>query len=152
MKIVEGGLDNPMVTKLLHEHLAQMHENSPVGSVFALDTSALRAPEIQFWTAWEDNQLMGCGALKAVTKQRAEVKSMRTHQEHLRKGVAAKILEHIMTEARLSGFKILSLETGSGEVFDPALSLYRKYGFTQGEAFGGYLDSDFNQFFHLALE
>jgi putative acetyltransferase len=76
---------------------------------------------------------------------------MRTHPDHLRKGVAAALLEHIIEEARARGLDTLSLETGSGPAFEPALALYRKRGFVDGEAFGGYQRSDFNQFLHLTL-
>ena len=80
-----------------------------------------------------------------------ELKSMRTHPNHLRKGVAALLLEHIVTEAKARGLTRLSLETGSGPTFDPALALYRKRGFADGKAFSDYYRSAFNQFLHLSL-
>jgi putative acetyltransferase len=81
-----------------------------------------------------------------------EVKSMRTHPEHIRKGVGAALLEQIIAAARSGGLRRLSLETGSGDAFEPALALYRKRGFVDGDAFGDYIKSDFNQFLHLSLE
>jgi putative acetyltransferase len=81
-----------------------------------------------------------------------EVKSMRTHPAFLRMGAAALILERIITTARSRGAKELSLETGSGPAFEPALSLYRRRGFINGEAFSEYAQSDFNQFLHLRLD
>jgi putative acetyltransferase len=80
-----------------------------------------------------------------------EVKSMRTHPEFLRRGIGAAILEHIIGEARARGMHRLSLETGSGPAFEPALALYRKRGFVDGEPFDGYVRSAFNQFLHLPL-
>lgn len=87
-----------------------------------------------------------------IAAEAGEVKSMRTHPDHPRKGVAAALLEHLIAEARRRGLRRLSLETGSGPAFDPALALYRKRGFVDGEAFGDYEKSDFNQFLHLALD
>ena len=136
---------------LLAAHLAGMHENSPPDSVYALDLSALRMPSVSVWTAWQGGELMGIGALKQLSSSAGEIKSMRTDSRHLRKGVGLAILDHIIAEARQRGYRRLSLETGSGEVFEAALHLYRKRGFTNGEPFGDYVASDFNQFLHLKL-
>jgi putative acetyltransferase len=136
---------------LLALHLAGMHANSPPGHVFALDLSGLQAPGVTVWSAWDGSALAGVGALKQVDSHRGEVKSMRTHPDHLRKGVAAALLEHIIAVARERGYRRLSLETGSGPAFDAALALYRRRGFVDGEAFGDYVRSEFNQFLHLDL-
>ncbi|HZM93531.1 MAG TPA: GNAT family N-acetyltransferase [Vicinamibacterales bacterium] len=108
-------------------------------------------PEISFYAPWEGDELLGFGALKEVGPRAGEIKSMRTADAHLRRGVAATILDHIIAEARRRGYARLSLETGSGPAFEPALSLYRKYGFTEGGAFGDYEKSPFNQFLHRDL-
>lgn len=151
MIILPGDFSNPHVLDLLRAHLAGMHANSPPGSVFALDLSGLQQPEISFYTAWDGDTLMGMGALKALPDNTGELKSMRTHAAHLRKGVAAALLEHMIAEAKRRGYRRLSLETGSGPAFDAALTLYRRYGFTGGPAFGDYEKSEFNQFLHLDL-
>lgn len=140
------------VEALLTRHLEGMHANSPPGHVFALDWSGLQKPEISFYTLWENEELLGFGALKELGPRAGEIKSMRTADGHLRRGVAAAILDHIIAEARRRGYTRLSLETGSGPAFEPALTLYRKYGFTEGGAFGGYEKSPFNQFLHLDLD
>jgi putative acetyltransferase len=149
--IREDDLSGEAVLDLLALHLAGMHENSPPGSVFALDFSGLRGPDMTVWSVWCDDKLTGIGALKGLADQSGEIKSMRTHPQYLRKGVAASLLDHIINEARRRGFWRLSLETGSGPAFDPALALYRKRGFGDGEAFADYQRSDFNQFLHLPL-
>jgi putative acetyltransferase len=146
-----GDFDDTRVKALLTRHLAGMHAHSPRGHVFALDCSALQQPEISFYTAWEGEDLLGFGALKELEPSVGEIKSMRTADEHLRKGVATAILEHIIAEARRRHYSRLSLETGSGLAFEPALRLYRKYGFVDGGAFGEYQQSSFNQFLHLNL-
>ena len=136
---------------LLALHLGGMRENSPPGHTFALDLSGLQQPNVTVWTAWDRPALAGIGALKELGDGTAELKSMRTHPEHLRKGVATALLEHIIGEARRRGLRRLSLETGSGSAFQPALALYRKRGFIDGEAFADYCRSNFNQFLHLVL-
>jgi putative acetyltransferase len=149
--IKPGNFNDDRVKALLTRHLEGMHANSPPGHVFALDWSALQKPEISFYALWEGEDLLGFGALKELEPTAGEIKSMRTADAHLRKGVAAAILEHIIAEARQRGYTRLSLETGSGPAFDPALELYRKYGFAEGGAFDGYEKSPFNQFLHLDL-
>jgi putative acetyltransferase len=136
---------------LLALHLAGMHANSPPGSVFALDLSGLQVPEVTVWTAWHADRVVGVGALKQLSGIFGEVKSMRTHPDFLRQGVANALLDYIIAEARARKLTRLSLETGSGPTFDPALALYRKRGFVDGEAFADYRKSAFNQFLHLTL-
>ncbi len=147
-----GDFTDDRVKALLTRHLEGMHASSPPGHVFALDWSGLQKPEISFYALWEGEELLGFGALKELGSRTGEIKSMRTADAHLRRGVAAAILEHIIAEARQRGYVRLSLETGSGPAFEPALTFYRKYGFTEGGAFGGYEKSPFNQFLHLDLE
>lgn len=146
-----GDLSDPRVVALLREHLAGMRASSPPGAVHALDLAALSAPQITFVTAHRGEALLGCGALKALDEAHGELKSMRTAAAHLRQGAGAAILEHLLALARARGYRRVSLETGSGAPFEAALALYRRYGFTAGEPFGGYTATPFNRFFHLDL-
>ena len=150
--IRRGDFNDDRVKALLIRHLQGMHASSPPGHVFALDWSGLQQPEISFYALWEGEELLGFGALKELDPRAGEIKSMRTADTHLRRGVGAAILEHIIAEARRRGYQRLSLETGSGPAFEPALRLYRKYSFKEGAAFDGYEKSPFNQFLHLDLE
>jgi putative acetyltransferase len=149
--IKPGDFDDDRVKALLTRHLEGMHANSPPGHVFALDWSGLQRPEISFYALWDGEDLLGFGALKELEPRAGEIKSMRTADAHLRKGVAATILDHIIAVARQRDYARLSLETGSGPAFEPAVNLYRKYGFTDGGAFDGYVKSPFNRFLHLDL-
>jgi putative acetyltransferase len=144
-------LTGEAVQDLLRLHLAGMHASSPPGSVFALDLSGLQDPAVTVWTLWRDGNLAGIGALKMLGDGTAEIKSMRTHPDYLRQGVAEALLRHMLAEARARRLARVSLETGSGPAFDPALALYRRHGFTNGDAFSDYQTSDFNQFLHLDL-
>lgn len=144
-------LTSEPVRALLALHLEGMHENTPPGHVFALDLSGLQAPNVTVWSAWDGPTLKGISALKELGDGTGELKSMRTEPRHLRKGVATKLLEHIIGEAHRRRLRRLSLETGRGLAFEPALALYRKHGFKDGEAFADYRRSDFNQFLHLVL-
>lgn len=147
----EDDLSSEETRSLLAFHLRQMHANSPRGSVFALDLSGLKAPGVTVWTAWLGAQIVSVGALRAFADATGELKSMRTHPDYMRRGAASAMLDHIIGVAKQRGLKQLSLETGSGEAFEPALALYRKRGFQEGDAFADYVRSPFNQFFHLKL-
>ena len=144
-------LSGEPIRRLLALHLAGMHEHSPPEAVHALDLSGLLKPEVTVWSAWRGDAIAGVGALKALGGGHAELKSFRTHPDHLRQGVAAAILDHVIGEARARGLSRLSLETGRGEAFEPALALYRSRGFATGELFADYPPSDFSQFLHLDL-
>jgi len=149
--IREDDLSSDQTRALLALHLAGMHANSPPGSVFALDLSGLQVPEVTVWSAWREGRIASVGALKMLQDDTAEVKSMRTHPDFLRRGAGSAILERIITVAKSRGVKRLSLETGSGPIFEPALALYRRRGFINGGPFSEYEQSAFNQFLHLTL-
>ena len=138
MRIILDDLRGPEIQALLQAHLDSMHAHSPPESVHALDLDALRQPGISFWTVWEGTDLLGCGALKHLNPQHAELKSMRTATAHLRQGVARAMLDHILTTARKQGFKRLSLETGTAAAFAPAYRLYASAEFVECGPFAGY--------------
>ena len=150
-EIRKDDLSSDATRALLALHLSEAHANSPPGSVFALDLHGLQGPEITVWTAWGEHGIMGVGALKAESGDAGEVKSMRTHPDHLGKGVATRLLDTIIGEARARGYRRLSLETGSNAAFGPALALYRRRGFMDGEAFSDYAPNGFSRFLHLPL-
>ena len=127
------------VIGLLNEHLRGMSQNSPPESVHTLNIAELQKPEITFWSAWEEMNLVGCGALKELDKLNAEIKSMRTTSSYLRKGVAQKILHHIMNHAKKRNYHRLNLETGSMADFEPARKLYVSFGFVYCEPFADYV-------------
>jgi putative acetyltransferase len=144
-------LTDPQTRALLALHLSGMQAESPADAVFALDLSGLQSPDIRLWTLWVGGAVAGVGALRTISAGQGEIKSMRTHPDHLRKGVAGALLRHIIATARAQGMARLSLETGRGAAFDPALALYRAQGFVDGDAFGDYRDNGFSQFLHLTL-
>lgn len=149
--IREDDLAGEASRQLLELHVAEMHASSPPGCTFALDLGGLKAPGVTVWSVWEGDTVIGIGALKELGDGSAEIKSMRTHPGHLRKGVAVLLVDHIVAQAKGRGLSRLSLETGSGPAFQPALALYRKRGFVDGEAFSDYRQNGFSQFLHLSL-
>ncbi|SDY86293.1 putative acetyltransferase [Lysobacter sp. yr284] len=151
MQIRAGQLDRPEVIALLREHLQGMAELSPPDSVHALGLDALKHPQISFWSAWDDEELLGCGALKQLDAAHGEIKSMRTAGAHRRRGVAAAMLEHILAEAARREYRRLSLETGSMDGFGPARSLYARYGFDYCGPFADYRDDPNSVFMSKAL-
>lgn len=131
-------LEGPEVLALLQEHLGSMEHTAPAESRHALDLVGLRDPAITFWSVWDGPALAGFGALKHMTESHAEIKSMRTASSHLRRGVASKMLRHLIQEAATRGYSRLSLETGSMEFFEAARRLYASFGFTSCPPFGNY--------------
>lgn len=151
MNIEVDDLTRPAIHALLEEHLQNMRAISPACSVHALDLAKLRSPDITFWSAWQGDSLLGCGALKALDDRHGEIKSMRTPSVHRRRGAGRAILIHILGVARSRGYERLSLETGAGISFTPAHALYRSVGFVVCGPFGGYLPDANSVFMTLRL-
>ncbi|HJR74793.1 MAG TPA: GNAT family N-acetyltransferase [Luteimonas sp.] len=151
MEIRVDTLDGVEIRELLQEHLQAMERTSPPESRHALDIAGLRQADVTFWSIWDDAELAGCGALKHLDSTHAEIKSMRTAIAHLRKGVASKMLEHLIAEARLRGYRRLSLETGSMDYFEPARKLYASFGFVPCAPFGSYVEDPNSVFMTKAL-
>lgn len=149
--IVADDLSGAPIRALLEQHFAGMLANSPADSCHFLDFDGLNAPDVTFWSIHSDGVLAGCGALKMLGGAHGEIKSMRTADAFLRQGVAARMLDHIIAEARGRGLDQLSLETGSSPAFEPALALYRRYGFSDCEPFADYKPDPFSRFMTLAL-
>ncbi|MDM5197201.1 GNAT family N-acetyltransferase [Fictibacillus enclensis] len=151
MVIREDDLTGTEIRSLIGEHLQGMQLYSPPESIHALNLDGLRKPDITFWSVWTDGELMGCGALKELDAQHGEIKSMRTATSHLRKGVAQKLLQHIIAEAKHRGYERLSLETGSMEAFEPARRLYARFGFEVCEPFAHYTNDPNSVFMTMKL-
>ena len=145
-RIVEDDLSGTAIRALLEQHFAGMLANSPAESCHFLDFDGLRAGDVTFWSIHRDGELAGCGALKMLGGRHGEIKSMRTADAFLRQRVAARMLGHIMDEARGRGLDRLSLETGSSPAFEPALALYRHHGFEDCEPFADYEPDPFSRF------
>ena len=151
MRIGRDDLTGLEIRALLETHFAGMLASSPPGSCHFLDFDGLNAPDVTFWSIWDGDSLAGCGALKELAAEHGEIKSMRTHADYLRKGVAARMLEHIIATAKQRGYRRLSLETGSTPDFDAAHALYLRYGFEYCPPFGGYVEDPFSRYMTLAL-
>ncbi len=151
MRIEIDDLSRSTVHELLSEHLANMYELSPPEQVFALDLSKLKSPEITFWTAWDNEMLLGCGALKELTPAHGELKSMRTPKNLRGKGAGRALLNRIIETARQRGYKLLSLETGTHPAFFPAQQMSKCAGFQETGPFGGYKEDPHSLFFEFRL-
>jgi len=138
MQIREDDPNANDVSKLLSEHLEEMALISPAESMHALNVDGLCIPEITFWTGRIDNELLGCGALLELDSSHGEIKSMRTSREHLRRGVASRLLTHIVETAQSREYTRLSLETGSQPEFAPARAMYARFGFGECTPFAQY--------------
>jgi len=151
MLIKRDDLTGLQIQALLRNHLADAYANSPPDSVYALDLTALQKPEITFWTVWDEDVLLGCGALKHLNARHGEIKSMRTTAPALKQGVGGTVLAHIIKQAKVRGYGRLSLETGNSAAYEPARALYVKFGFETCAPFADYKDGTFSIFMTLVL-
>jgi putative acetyltransferase len=150
--IVCDGLDDARVQALLDHHVRTARAETAAGSAHALNLDGLRAPDVTFWSAWNDDALLGVGALKRLSSSHGEIKSMHTVQTNRRSGVGTAMLRHIIDAARAMGMTRLSLETGSWAYFEPARALYRRHGFVECPPFGEYVEDPNSVFLTLDLE
>jgi len=150
-RIVEGDLDDPRVVTLLHHHLETARAATALCSAHALDLDGLRSPDVSLWAIWEGEAVLGVGALKRLTDDHGEVKSMHTAERARRRGVGGIMLRHIIATARDRGMTRLSLETGSSAYFHPAVALYQRHGFVPCPPFGAYVEDPNSVFLTLTL-
>ncbi len=151
MKSIENNFDDPLVNDLLTKHFIELRSVSPKGSTHVLDIPGLKDPSIKFWSLWEKNELMGCGALKFLTENHGEFKSIRISDKFRGKGHGVKIIQHLVVEAKKLNIKKLSIETGSGDFFAPARKLFIKFGFKPSEPFAHYKVDPNSCYFSLNL-
>jgi putative acetyltransferase len=151
MRIEVDDLARAEVIALVDLHLREAHANSPACHVFALDTSGLRHRDVTLWTAWDGDDLLAMGALKRIDPGHGEIKSMRTAPGHVRKGIGAAMLDHLIAEARARGYRRLSLETGNNAPFAAGRAMYSRAGFVECGPFADYDDVSFSQYFTLDL-
>ena len=138
MKSIEGNFDNQQVDELLKKHFVELRSVSPEGSTHVLDIEGLKDPSIKFWSLWENDELIGCGALKFLDKEHGEFKSIRLANKFRKKGNGIKIIKHLIGEAKKLNIKKISLETGAGIFFKPARELFVLCGFKTCEPFAHY--------------
>ncbi|WP_062269200.1 GNAT family N-acetyltransferase [Endozoicomonas arenosclerae] len=151
MNIKIDDLSGREIAQLLKAHLDDMYTHSPAESVHALDIEKLKSPDITFWSAWVGSHLAGCGALKMLSPQEGEIKSMKTAPQFTRQGVASSLLKTILDEAERRQYQTVYLETGSMEHFEPACRLYERFGFQNCEPFGDYKEDPNSLFYSKQL-
>ena len=151
LKSIEGNFDHPEVNQLLTKHFIELRAASPEGSAHVLDIAGLKVPSIKFWSLWENNKLIGCGALKFLEKDHGEFKSIRVADEFRKKGIGERIIKHLIDEAKKLEISKLSIETGAGEFFAPARKLFNKFGFKKSEPFAHYKVDPNSCYFTLDL-
>ena len=142
LKSIEGNFENPDVNQLLLKHFVELKAASPEGSAHVLDIQGLKERSIRFWSLWEKEKLIGCGALKFLKKDHGEFKSIRIHDEFRNKGFGIKIINHLIDEAKKLGIKRISIETGAGKFFDPARRLFKRCNFIPCKPFAHYKDDE----------
>ena len=138
LKSIEGNFDNQEVHELLIKHFIELRAASPEGSAHVLDIPGLKVSSIKFWSLWQDDMLMGCGALKFLDKEHGEFKSIRIHDDFRKQGNSINVVNHLINEAKKLNINRLSIETGAGDFFKPARKLFKKCGFESCKPFAHY--------------
>jgi len=151
MKSLENNFDHPEVNHLLTKHFIELRSVSPEGSAHVLDIPGLKVSSIKFWSLWDENQLIGCGALKFLDETHGEFKSIRVADRFRGKGMGEKIISHLIDEAKKIGIKRLSVETGAGEFFLPARKLFKKFNFKTCKPFAHYKEDANSCYFDLEI-
>ena len=150
LKSIEGNFDQPEVNKLLTNHFIELRAASPEGSAHVLDIPGLKDHSIKFWSLWENEKLFGCGALKILTNEHGEFKSIRIHDNFREKGNGIKLIEHLIYEAKKLGIERISIETGAGLFFEPARKLFKRCNFEPCKPFAHYKE-DINSIYFTKL-
>jgi len=150
IKSIEGNFDQSEVNKLLKKHFIELKAASPEGSAHVLDIDGLKVPSIKFWSLWENDKLMGCGALKFLDKEHGEFKSIRIHDDFRNMGKGIEVINHLIDEAKKLKVQRLSIETGAGAFFEPARKLFNSSGFEPCEPFAHY-KNDINSLYFTKL-
>ena len=140
LKSLEGNFENPKVHELLTKHFSELRTASPEGSAHVLDINGLKVPSIKFWSLWQGENLIGCGALKFLEKDHGEFKSIRVHDSFRSMGYGIHVITHLISEAKRLKIKRLSIETGAGDFFLPARKLFEKCEFAACEPFAHYIE------------
>ncbi len=151
IKSIENNFDNPQVNELLRIHFIELRSVSPEGSSHVLDVQGLRVPSIKFWSLWENNDLIGCGALKTLSEEHGEFKSIRVAEKFRKKKYGEKIITHLIDKSKKIGIKKLSVETGAGEFFAPARKLFKNFGFKKCKPFAHYKEDPNSCYYSLNL-
>ena len=151
MKSIENNFDDPKVNELLNKHFIELRSVSPEGSSHVLDIPGLKDPSIRFWSLWENDELIGCGALKTLEPDHGEFKSIRVADKFRNKGIGEKIIYHLIDEAKKLEISKLSIETGSGDFFLPARNLFLKFGFKKCKPFAHYKEDPNSCYYNLNI-
>ena len=151
MKSLSGNFENPDVNDLLNKHFVELRSVSPPGSTHVLNIEGLKDKTIKFWSLWEKNKIIGCGALKFLEKDHGEFKSIRVADDFRKKGMGAKIINHLIIESKKLNIIRVSVETGAGNFFLPARKLFKKFKFTECPPFAHYKEDPNSCYFTLKL-
>ena len=151
MKSIEGNFQNSEVNELLNKHFIELRSVSPEGSTHVLDIEGLKDKSIKFWSLWDNNELIGCGALKFLEKNHGEFKSIRVADKFRKSGIGERIIKHLIEEAKKLEISKLSIETGAGDFFIPARKLFSKFGFKKCMPFAHYKEDPNSCYYTLDL-
>ena len=151
MKTIESNFEDPEVNQLLKKHFVELRSVSPKGSTHVLDIEGLQNKSIKFWSIYENDELIGCGALKFLDSNHGEFKSIRVADSFRKKGYGKKVISVLFEKSKELGINKISVETGSGEFFLPARRLFKEFGFEECEPFGHYVNDSNSCYMSLEI-
>lgn len=125
---------------LMARHTEAMHADTPPESIHMMDAGQLARPGIRFFVMRDTGVPVGMGAFKVLSDPaHGEIKSMHILAEARGRGLAQRMLDHLVAEAKVDGIRRLSLETGAQPSFAAARRLYETAGFVYCPPFEGYV-------------
>ena len=140
-----------VMASLINRHLTLMYASSPACSVHAMDAERLAEPGVRFFAAFDGDVPVAMGALKALSVNHGELKSMHVRDDRRGAGLADAILAKLLEVASELGISRVSLETGSQDAFQPARSFYARNGFAYCPPFEGYVVDEASVFMSRAI-
>ena len=123
---------------LIARHLEIMYASSPACSVHAMDGARLAEAGVRFFAVFDKGEAVAMGALKPLSGNAGELKSMHVRADRRGAGLADVILARLLDAAGEAGMTQVNLETGSQDAFKPARAFYARHGFTFCPPFEGY--------------
>ena len=138
MQIHRDDPSRPDIVALLQQHFAVAQEHGDPETVHAFDNQELRSHDVLFFSARDNGELLGIGALRGLDDRHYEIKSMYTAASARRRGVGTALLEQLIATACDVGAERVSLATGTMDALAPARGLYQRMGFVECEPFGDY--------------
>jgi putative acetyltransferase len=141
IEICRADIGSAAATSLIAALNAELSKQYPEEGAthFRLDPHEVGEGNGAFLIAYANENAIGCGAIRKLENETAEIKRMYIVPEARRMGIGRKILQALEAEGRRLGAGRLLLETGERQI--DAMGLYIQAGFFRIPPFGEYVGS-----------